>query len=34
MNQIVGWEPVPYYNITEINAIEEMPKYLKQRICE
>ncbi|TRY79692.1 hypothetical protein TCAL_11006 [Tigriopus californicus] len=34
MNQIVGWEPNPYYNITEINGIPEMPKYLKQRISK
>ncbi len=31
MNRMYGWEPEPYYNLTEINQLE-MPQWLKDRI--
>ena len=32
MTRIYGWEPEPYYNISEIRSLETMPKTLKDVI--
>ena len=32
VNQVFGWEPEPYYNITEVRGHSSMPKILKDRI--
>ncbi len=32
MNKLYGWEPEPYYNLTEIRALERMPDWLKDKI--
>ncbi|XP_023349243.1 sodium/potassium-transporting ATPase subunit beta-2 [Eurytemora carolleeae] len=32
MNNIYGWEPRPYYNLTQINNIVGMPTWLKTTI--
>ena len=32
MNRIYGWEPEPYYNVTEIQSHPSMPQSLKDHI--
>jgi len=32
VNKVVGWEPQPYYNLTEIQLLEQMPDTLKENI--
>lgn len=32
ISRMYGWEPEPYYNVTEILALETMPKSLKSHI--
>jgi len=31
MNRVLGWEPEPYYNLTEINSLD-MPVWLKEYV--
>ena len=30
----MGWEPEPYYNITEVREHSSMPRLLKEKIGE
>lgn len=32
VNRIYGWEPEPYYNLTEVQNLPDMPMDLKNRI--
>jgi len=32
MNKVYGWQPEPYYNITQIQSLPTMPDYLKTYI--
>ncbi len=32
MNRMYGWEPEPYYNITEVRQLPKMPVWLKDNI--
>ena len=34
MNKVVGWEPEPYYNLTEVERLEKMPRKLKDNIVK
>jgi len=34
LNKIYGWEPEPYYNITEIMDLPKMPRQLKDHIMK
>ena len=34
MNRIYGWQPEPFYNMTEIENHEKMPKQLKNHISK
>ena len=34
VNQVLGWEPKPYYNITEVREHSTMPRLLKEKIGE
>ena len=34
INRIYGWNPTPYYNITEVNALVDMPHQLKTHITQ
>ena len=34
LNRIYGWNPTPYYNITEVNALVDMPLQLKKHITQ
>ena len=34
MNKVVGWEPDPYYNITEVEGLQTMPRKLKNTIVK
>ena len=34
LNRIYAWNPTPYYNITEVNALVDMPKRLKKHITQ
>jgi len=34
MNKVVGWEPEPYYNLTEVGSLEKMPQKLKNTIVK
>lgn len=32
VNKMYGWVPEPYYNISEVNQLKEMPQFLKNQI--
>lgn len=34
LNRIYGWQPIPYYNITEVEQHPDMPKELKHHIVK
>jgi len=34
INRIYGWNPTPYYNITEVNSLVDMPSELKSHITK
>ena len=34
LNRIYGWNPIPYYNITEVNSLVDMPDRLKKHITQ
>jgi len=32
VNRVFGWEPEPFYNLTEIQQLQSMPTWLKTHI--
>ena len=32
VNRVFGWEPEPYYNISEVRGLVEMPRGLRDHI--